>query len=88
MKTASLFIREIFKIAVSEETIFSAECEELPLRLKLLVLKIVYLYLKINNFLLDTYYRFRARGCFGLRAFYWFAFHGMILLRPDDDELL
>jgi hypothetical protein len=38
--------------------------------------------------LLDTYYRFRARGCFGLRAFYWFAFHGMILLRPDDDELL
>jgi hypothetical protein len=38
------------------------------------------LYLKLSIFLLKRYYRFY----FGVRAFYWFAFHGVILDQDLD----
>ena len=86
MKILSLIIREIFKLTSIKETPFFIDCEELPLRLKYFVLQFVYLYLKFYYVLLDAYYRFWIRGCFELRAFYWFVFHGLILLK--DDHLL
>lgn len=84
MKALILFIREIFKIASVKNTTFFVEHENLPLRLKYFVLQFVYLYLKAYDVLLDAYYRFWIRGCFQFRAFYCFAFHGLVLLRDDD----
>ena len=86
MKAVVLFIREIFKIASVKNTPFFVEHENLPLRLKYFVLQFVYLYLKFYYVLLDAYYRFWIRGCFEISAFYWFVFHGLILLK--DDHLL
>ena len=83
MKTGILVIREIFKIASIKKTTFFIEHKNLPLRLKYFILQIIYLYLKSYDILLDTYYRFWVRGCFGLRAFYWFAFHGAVLFKDD-----
>ena len=82
MKT--LFIREIFELAFCERITFF-EVEKLPLFLQYFVLKSIRLYLKINNVLLNAYYRFWICGCFELRAFCWFAFHGAILFQDDDD---
>lgn len=88
MKTLTLIVRVIFKGAIIKDATFvvddTFEFEKLPLFLQYFVLKFIRLYLKINYVLLNTYYRFWICGCFGLRAFYWFAFHGVILLRDDD----
>lgn len=78
-----LVIREIFKPGFCEKVTFF-EIEKLPLFLKYFILKLIRLYLKINYVLLNAYYRFWICSCFRLRAFYWFAFHGLILLEDDD----
>lgn len=86
-------IREISEHNLSRGIAFS-EIEKLPLLLQKFILKIICLYLKFNclylefkNVLLDAYCRFWICCCFWARAFYWFAFHGKILLREDDDGL-
>jgi len=43
-------------------------------------LKLIVIFRESRNFFLQRWYAFR----FEIRAFYWFAFHGIILLRDDD----
>ena len=43
-------------------------------------LKFINIFLESRNFLLQRWYAF----WFKIRAFYWFVFHGVILLHGDD----
>ena len=87
LKTLILVIGKIFYNTIIKRTNFPhvfVEIEKLPLSLQDSVLKFIRLYFKTLNFLLKVYLRFLICGCFELRAFYWFAFHGVILLKDDE----
>ena len=64
-----------------EYLLFLFEC--FVLKFEYFILKCENLYLKFSIYFLKLWYRV----AFEIRCFYWFVFHGRILLRNDNDDL-